>query len=319
MTIRTPLFVDGDGNVQEMTSAQITVIKDQAAALYLASPSVTLSWSATNGTTGFLANMADTRYISGEASVVTGFTFPSETDTQEPQLKTINWRRIEQSQSGDTIPTDTNNVRYPLYYVDDGGGDFTLQSMTEQDFYDTFISDAIDTVSGTTLSKYKIHTATTLTDYTSLGQVFSDTQANPANMTAGEIGTAGTTQEDSTTNANYYLMERTSNFNTQTGYTIPALITSSGDVDQYTEAEFNAILLANMQYTAASRAAGALTYSVSTTGTALGTNIVNKAMTSAGTGDYQTRQVNTNDYRAQEFPNGTVGTINTWKLVVTKA
>ena len=35
-----------------------------------------------------------------------------------------------------------------------------------------------------------------------------------------------------------------------------------------------------------------------------------------GSGNYQTRFVNANDYRAQEFPNGTLTTINTYYLTI---
>jgi len=38
-----------------------------------------------------------------------------------------------------------------------------------------------------------------------------------------------------------------------------------------------------------------------------------------GSGDYQTRYVNTDDYRAQEFPNGTSTTINTYYLNINKS
>lgn len=319
MATRTPCYVDSNGDIRQMTDSQITEIVNQAAALYLQNPSVVLTRETTNGTTGFLANMSDTRYTSGDAKVVTGYTYPSEASTQEPQLKTIDWRRIKQTKSTLSEPTDTDSVRYPLFYIDDGGSNFSVQAMDEDDFYDTFISPAIDRVADTSYSKYKIHTSTTLTDYTSLGSIFVDTQANTAGMTAGEIGTAGTRQEDATTNATYYLMERTSSFGGPASYTPPALITSTGSIDQYTTAEFDSILEANMRWTAVTRIYGELTYSIATSGTSLGTNIVNKAMETGGTGTYRTRFVNTNDYRAQEMPNGTVGTINTWKLAVRKA
>ena len=35
-----------------------------------------------------------------------------------------------------------------------------------------------------------------------------------------------------------------------------------------------------------------------------------------GSGNYQTRFVNADDYRAQEFPNGNPQTISTWTLKV---
>ena len=38
-----------------------------------------------------------------------------------------------------------------------------------------------------------------------------------------------------------------------------------------------------------------------------------------GSGDYQTRQVDADDYRAQEFPNGTASTSNTWYLKINKS
>jgi hypothetical protein len=38
-----------------------------------------------------------------------------------------------------------------------------------------------------------------------------------------------------------------------------------------------------------------------------------------GSGNYQTRFVNTDDYRAQEFPDGTATTINTYFLRIHKS
>ena len=38
-----------------------------------------------------------------------------------------------------------------------------------------------------------------------------------------------------------------------------------------------------------------------------------------GTGNYQTRQVDANDYRAQEFPDGTPTSINTYYLRIRKS
>ena len=38
-----------------------------------------------------------------------------------------------------------------------------------------------------------------------------------------------------------------------------------------------------------------------------------------GSGNYQTLFVNTDDYRAQEFPNGTSTTINTYYLRINKS
>ena len=59
-----------------------------------------------------------------------------------------------------------------------------------------------------------------------------------------------------------------------------------------------------------------ITYSYSS-GTNRGTGMANTKL--SGSGNRQTRFVNTNDYRAQEFPDGTPTTINTYYLRVIKA
>ena len=66
-----------------------------------------------------------------------------------------------------------------------------------------------------------------------------------------------------------------------------------------------------MQYTAVSSGDGySLSYNIgssgsgNTRGSGMADTILN------GSGNYQTRYVNTNDYRAQEFPNGTPTTLS---------
>ena len=61
-----------------------------------------------------------------------------------------------------------------------------------------------------------------------------------------------------------------------------------------------------------------ITYSLGSSGSGntRGTAIVNTVLN--GTGNYQTRQVG-DDYRAQEFPNGTPTTANTYNLRIVKS
>ena len=63
----------------------------------------------------------------------------------------------------------------------------------------------------------------------------------------------------------------------------------------------------------------AISYSIGTSGSGntRGSGIVDTRLN--GTGNYQTRFVNANDYRAQEFPNGTPTTINTYNLRIIKS
>ena len=59
-----------------------------------------------------------------------------------------------------------------------------------------------------------------------------------------------------------------------------------------------------------------ITYSY-TTGTNRGSGMVDTIL--IGTGDYKTFQAGADDYRAQEFPNGTASTANTWYLKINKS
>ena len=56
-------------------------------------------------------------------------------------------------------------------------------------------------------------------------------------------------------------------------------------------------------------------YSINGGGTNRGSGMADTRLT-GGSGNYQTRYVNTNDYRAQEFPDGTATTINTYYLKI---
>ena len=58
-------------------------------------------------------------------------------------------------------------------------------------------------------------------------------------------------------------------------------------------------------------------YNINGSGTNRGSGMADTRLT-GGTGNYQTRFVNTNDYRAQEFPDGTPTTINTYYLKIQK-
>jgi hypothetical protein len=61
-----------------------------------------------------------------------------------------------------------------------------------------------------------------------------------------------------------------------------------------------------------------LTYNIDGSGTAKGSAMVNTTL-SGGSGNYQTRFVSADDYRAQEFPNGTPSTANTYVFKILKS
>ena len=60
-----------------------------------------------------------------------------------------------------------------------------------------------------------------------------------------------------------------------------------------------------------------ISYNINGSGNNRGTAMTDTILN--GSGNYQTRQVNTDDYRAQEFPNGTAVTATTYNLKINKS
>ena len=97
-------------------------------------------------------------------------------------------------------------------------------------------------------------------------------------------------------------------------------IDSSNNLKEYDEATFESLIQGWIRFTAASSTDGfSLSYNIGTTGAGntRGSGIADTRLN--GAGNYQTRFVNTDDYRAQEFPNGTPTTINTYFLRINKS
>lgn len=305
MTARRPLYWDGS-DLREMTSTMITEITNRCVYLYGGSPSVTLSQVSSGG--NISPTMTDTRKQAGAYGTRVD-RFPTEGETAEPGTVTVNYDRISQTVASLSTPTDTNNKLYPAYY--DGSG--AVQAMSATDVFDTFITTAIGTLTdgndrdGT----FRIHTATSLSGHTLISStpVFTDTRANTGAYTAGGIPE---TLDQPTTVTNYYLFR--TNQGSAPSITVPLQINSDNDLQTYTAANFDAMLLAEIRHHTVNTSGSTITYNVNGSGTNRGSAMVNTILN--GGGNYQTRFVNANDYRAQEFPNGTAVTANTYNLKI---
>jgi hypothetical protein len=101
---------------------------------------------------------------------------------------------------------------------------------------------------------------------------------------------------------------------------VPLYIDAANNIKEFTQAELEDLLSNYIRYEVASSTLGySLSYNLGTTGSG---NIRGSGMTDTrlnGTGDYQTLFVNADDYRAQEFPNGTAVSINTYYLRINKS
>jgi len=308
MAVRTPLYNDS-GNIKQMTSAMVDEIVDQVVYQYSLNPGVSLSVVSSGGSLGTLS---DTRLQAGAMSSSATAT-PSEATTAEPSTVTSNYSKIEQTDATHTPTADTGKL-WPIYY----NASNQIQAMSITDVKDTFLHPAIDLlVSGSTGTQqggtYQISTSTSVSGSTLVSStaVFSDTRANTSLYTAGGIPE---TLDQPTTITNYYLHKITGS---DTSYTLPFFINADNNIQIYPEATFESLLQEWIRHTAAASTDGyRLSYSY-TTGNNRGTGMTDTRLD--GSGNYQTRFVNANDYRAQEFPNGSPQTINTYYLKINKS
>jgi len=324
MAVRTPLILDGSNNLKEMTTAQINAVKDRVRYLYGANPSVTLSRVASGGALG---TITDTRKISGAASVTTGnqdadddgaAEYALEGVTAEPGTVTVNFDRIDRAEASTSASADTDSVAFPIYQTSGN-----IRSMSLTDVYDTFIHPAIDTITGSSQPQpgtYYIYTSTSLAGYTvvSADPVFTDTRANTANFAASSIGEAGTTQNPTaSTVSNFYLLSA-NNISAPSMEQMLFIRNSDKNIEQYTQAEMDA-WLQNCVRHVASQGTGTgtrISYNLNGSGTNQGSGMTNTILD--GSGNYQTRFVGADDYRSQEFPNGSATTAATHRLKITQ-
>ena len=311
MAVRTPLKNDS-GNLKQMTSAEVNQIVDQIVYQYSLNPSVALSVVSSGGNLG---TITDTRLQAGAASTSTT-AFPSEATTAEPSVVTVSYSKIN-STTATISPTSDTGKTWPVYYNASGH----IQAMSLQDVKDTFLHPAIDLLTAATTTTqqagtYFISSATSVSGSTrvSATPVFSDTRANTSLYTDSGIPE---TLDQPTTITNYYLYSVNGS---DTAYTIPFFINASNNLQEYTAATFESLVQGWIRYTAASSTDGyKITYNLGASGSGYerGSGMANTILN--GSGNYQTLFVNTDDYRAQEFPDGTATTINTYYLRINKS
>lgn len=315
MAVVTPLKWDGT-DLKEMDSTDIDNIKAEMIRQYALNPTVTLTVEANtdpNSITG--GPLTETRMTAGAHST-SATAFPSEATTAEPGEASQNYDKIKQQKATVSTPVDTDNRRFPVYF---NGTD--IQAMTLQDMIDTFGAPVIDTLTNGSFTTaqagtYRVHTSTTLTGATivpfsgtaTTNLVFRDRNPDTAAYTAAGIPEA----LDQTTLINsYYLFQVDAA--AQGTIPTPLYINADDDLQQFATATFQTILQEVVRHTSVNVVGSRIDYNY-TTGTNLGTSMVDTNLD--GTGNYQTRFVNVNDYRAQEFPNGSQITVNTYNLKV---
>ena len=310
MAVRKPLY-NNSGNLQEMTTTMVDEVIDQIIYQYSLAPSITISVVSSGGNMG---TINDTRLQAG-AMNQSAVAAPGEGATAEPSVVTVGYSKLDLGSTSTTSVTDDGKT-FPVYL----DASNNIQAMNNQDMLDTFIHPAIDllTSASTTTQQagtYHITNSSSSTGSTEVSgsntPIFLDTRADVSAYSAGSIPEA---LDQPTTISSFYLQRVNGNDNT---YTLPIKIRSDNDLQIYPEADFETMIQNMITDTAKNSSNGyKITYNLGGTGNSRGTGMVDTKLD--GSGSHQTRFVNANDYRAQEFPNGSPQTITTTFLRITK-
>lgn len=309
MATRNPLIYSS-GDLIEMTSAQVDAVVDNIVYQYSLSPSVTLS---VVGSSGSLGAISDTRLQAGAISNSSS-SFPGSGTTQNPQTVTTNYDKVSQTVASVSPTTDTGTT-WPVYYT--SGGE--VHAMPLADIKDTFLHPAIDllTASTTTTQQggtYFISSSASVSGATEVSgantPIFVDTRANTGAYAAGSIGDHS--QDNPTTITSYYLQR----VNGATSSYENLLNIDGTNHLQQTGSSFDTLCQEWIRATASASTDGyTIRYNFNGSGTTRGSGMANTILDGS---NYQTRQVG-DDYRAQEFPAGSVTTAATHTLKIVKA
>jgi len=314
MAVRSPLKNDS-GNLKEMSSAEVTQIVNQIVYQYSLNPSVSLSVVNSGGSLG---TITDTRLQAGAMSQ-TNSSFPTEGDTAEPSIVTVNYAKVSQSIAS-VSPTADTGTTFPAFY--NSGGN--IQAMSLQDVKDTFLHPAIDLLTAATTTSqqagtYHISTTSSVSGSTIVSStpIFLDTRADTsAYSNAGLESATGEQLDQPTTITSFYLQRVDGSDN---AYINPMFINAGNNIQEYSGTNFKSLLQGWIRKTAADSTDGyKITYSLGASGAGQtrGSGMSDTRLN--GSGNYQTRQVS-DDYRAQEFPDGTPTSINTYYLRINKS
>ena len=308
MAVRTPLY-NNSGNLQQMTTAMVTEIVQQTVYQYSTDPSVALSVVSSGGS---LTGLSDTRLQAGAQSTSVS-SAPGEGTTAEPSTVTVSYDKITSTSTGGSDTTDSGKT-FPVYL----DGLNNIQAMSKQDMLDTFIHPAIDLLTNASTGTdqggtYQISTSASLSGNTAVSgtAVFVDTRANTGAYTSGSIPET----LDQPTTINSYYLQRINGVDNS--YTLPIIIDSSNHLQVSPEVTFETILKNMVKYSAVNDTGFTISYSINGSGNNRGSGMVDTRLD--GSGNYQTRYVNTDDYRTQEFPDGTATIINTYYLKINKS
>ena len=329
MTVRAPLYMLAPAGepfkqIYPFATTGVDAINGLAGFAFAINPNPRIEIGGTNGT--LLANQpfVDTWWSAGAGTTdVTNYDTAAET----PNVfkVTDNYNNVRVVYDSVSLPTgDTNNTQYPLYLyspagpVGDDWVDAGFRAMSNQDFIDTFVLPVLDSFGGggQTLQKsgtYYMTTSAAPANATIIGTAALNQQANPAAYAAASIPETPTQNNTVTT----YRIAKVDYPSTASDlwegaaapllYDLPLYFDAGTEsIRQHTPATWAALLNPFLRfYLGGGSTAHTISYNIDgADGVTSGTIYTDTGITTAGS-TYNTRFVNTNDYRTQEFPTGT--------------
>ena len=309
MTVRNPLYVSG-GNLIAMSTGDIEQYRQKATFLYSQAPSAVLT--VVSGSGALISAIDDTRTKAGAASQ-SASAFVYADSTAEPATVTVSYDKVNlaYTSTGAINETADTGTSFPVYYDNSTGA---IRAMNLTDFLDTFIYPAVITMTSSTESAatagtYTVTTsATAASNYTQVSStaIFADTRANTGAYSAAGIPE---TLDQPSTITSYFLHRRDGTDNTPAR--IPLFVNSGNNLQEFSASDINTLVGDWLRFTAAHDTSGyKISYNIGASGNGA---VRGSAMTDTkldGSGLFQTLQVNIDDYRSQEFPNGTAQNIS---------
>ena len=329
MAVRTPIRAQTDTTIipnqtqlYEYGSDLVEDITEFAGWVHSQQPSTELRTTGGAGT--LLANQAfsDTYYVAG-AYTTRVDRYSTAAETPNIVLTTDTYSRIREIDNTGSQPTgDSNNFQFPLYLDSQG----RLRAMSRQDFMDTFVTPAIpDIVNGGTGTAqggtYFMTTSATPTG----GTIVSSTPAatNSVSNLAAYSGSGIPEAIKQTTDTNYYIARVEyidDDYFISSSDSLPIYFDAGTEtIKVHSSESWRDLLGPFLRYYIGSDPQYKISYNINGSGTTRGTSYADTRRTPSGT-NRATRFVNANDYRTQEFPTGTTGTVagtgKTLKMVV---
>ena len=328
MAVRTPLYmapppgVDPYKQLNPFDATMMSQLHELAGYAFATNPNPRIEINGSNGSPITGQPFTDTWWSSGTYTTRVD-RFSTAAETPNVFQVTDNYSRIRVVYAAVSLPTgDTNNTQYPLYLYDTVGSgidaDFHLRTMSVTDFVDTFVLPVINQFGGGGQSMAKGGTYYLTTSPTPPnGTLASATPAavnNEANV-AGYSASAIPTVNNTTTN--YYVAKVDYSPTTNLLYDNPIydlpLYFDAGteSIRHHSPASWAALLNPFLRYYLGGGSPNhTLYYNVDgVDGVTNGSIYTDTGIVSAGSA-YNTRYVNTNDYRTQEFPTGTAVVIS---------